>query len=102
VHVQINGNWNEATVVDEGVGKRKISVILNDDSTLSLVKVQHSKVRPVQTSIDRGINDKLNFDDLCEAITFLHAQKQQNEKELLDSINQSDKNYTIGFVKNID
>jgi len=73
VRVQINGCWNEATVIDEGVGKRRVSVVLNDDTSLTLVKVPHSKVQPHQTSIDKGINDKLNFDDLCEAITFLHS-----------------------------
>lgn len=76
VRVQINGCWHEATVIDEGVGKRRISVILNEDASLALVKVPHSKVKPHQTSIDKGINDKLNFDDLCEAITFLHNQQQ--------------------------
>jgi len=77
VRVQINGCWNEATVIDEGVGKRRVSVVLNDDTSLTLVKVPHSKVQPHQTSIDKGINDKLNFDDLCEAITFLHSQQQE-------------------------
>ena len=32
---------------------------------------------PRQASIDKGINEKLNFDDLCEAITFLHRQQQE-------------------------
>lgn len=77
MRVQINGCWNEATVIDEGVGKRRVSVILNEDASLALVKVPHSKVKPYQTSIDKGINDKLNFDDLCEAITFLHSQQQE-------------------------
>ena len=59
--------------MDEGVGKRKISVILDEDSSLQLWKVSHNKIRPLQISIDKGINDKLNFDDLCEAITLLHS-----------------------------
>lgn len=81
VLAQINGCWNEATVVDEGVGKRRVSVILNEDSSLSLVKVPHTKIKPLQTSMDKGINDKLNFDNLCEAITFLHQQQDQPDQE---------------------
>jgi len=77
VLVQVNGCWSEATVIDEGVGRRRVSVVLNDDATLALVRVPHSKVMPRQTSIDKGINEKLNFDDLCEAITFLHKQQQE-------------------------
>jgi hypothetical protein len=77
VQVQVNGCWSEATVIDEGVGRKRVSVILNGDASLTLVRVPHSKVLPVQTSIDRGVNDKLNFDDLCEAITYLHSQQQE-------------------------
>lgn len=47
VQAQINGCWNEATVIDEGVGKRRVSVILNDDASLSLVKVPHNKIKPL-------------------------------------------------------
>jgi hypothetical protein len=31
--------------------------------------------------MDKGINDKLNFDNLCEAITFLHQQQDQPDQE---------------------
>jgi hypothetical protein len=61
-------------VIDEGVGKRRVSVILNEDASLALVKVPHAKIKPQQTTMDKGINDRLNFDDLCEAVTFLHQQ----------------------------
>ena len=99
VQVQINGCWNQATVVDEGVGKRRVSVILNDDVSLSLVKVPHSKIKPHQTSIDKGINDKLNFDDLCEAITFLHNQQQESEPQPDDNSKiQSDSEIKEGQV----
>ena len=46
VRVQINGCWSMATVVDEGVGKRRVTVILDEDPALSLVKVPHSVVEP--------------------------------------------------------
>lgn len=74
VQVQVNGCWSTATVIDEGVGRKQTTVILNDDATLSLVKVPHSQVLPHHSSIDRSINDQLNFDDLCEAISYLHSQ----------------------------
>ena len=76
VQVLVNGCWSEATVVDEGVGRKRVSVVLNDDAALTLVRVPHSRVIPHQTSIGTGINERLNFDDLCEAITFLHSQQQ--------------------------
>lgn len=47
------------------------------------MRVPHSKVKPRQTSIDQGINEKLNFDDLCEAITFLHEQQQEELPKIL-------------------
>lgn len=47
-------------------------MILNEDASLALVKVPHAKIKPQQTTMDKGINDRLNFDDLCEAVTFLH------------------------------
>ena len=34
VQVNINNNWSNAIVVDEGLGKEKMSVILEDDDTL--------------------------------------------------------------------
>jgi hypothetical protein len=37
----MDGGWSEATVIDEGIGKRRVSVILNEDATLTLVKVPH-------------------------------------------------------------
>jgi len=91
VLVQSNGCWNEATVIDDGAGKRRVSVILDEDASLQLVRVPHSKVKPRQTSIDQGINDKLNFDDLCEAITFLHEQQQQELPKILEAPSSADK-----------
>ena len=46
MQAQVNGCWNEATVIDEGTGKRRVSVILNEDASLALVKVPHSKIKP--------------------------------------------------------
>ncbi len=34
VQVEINNQWVDAIVVDDGLGKKRISVILEDDNTL--------------------------------------------------------------------
>lgn len=83
-----NGYWSAATVIDDGVGKGKVQVILDEDTDLQLVKVPHHKVRLLQVNIDKSINDKINFDDLCQAITFLHSQladKKNSAQKLKES-----------------
>ena len=75
VNVEVSkGQWSAATVVDDGVGKRKVSVILDEDANLQVMKVAHEKVRVLQTAIDQKVAGQLNFDDLCQAMTFLHRQ----------------------------
>jgi hypothetical protein len=34
VQVEINNIWVDATIVDDGLGKKRISVLLGDDDTL--------------------------------------------------------------------
>jgi hypothetical protein len=34
VQVEINNIWVDATIVDDGLGKKRISVLLDDDDTL--------------------------------------------------------------------
>lgn len=46
VLVQSNGCWNEATIIDDGAGKRRVSVILDDDASLQLVRVPHNRIKP--------------------------------------------------------
>lgn len=36
VQVEINNQWVQAIVVDDGLGKNRVSVILEDDDSLSL------------------------------------------------------------------
>jgi len=36
VQVEINNQWVDATIVDDGLGKKRVSVILDDDDTLTL------------------------------------------------------------------
>ena len=46
VLAHINNCWSEATVIDEGNAKRKVSVLLDEDQTLTVVKVAHSNIQP--------------------------------------------------------
>ena len=48
IQVKINNNWTNATVVDEGLGKEKMSVILEEDDTLQIVKVNAEDARATQ------------------------------------------------------
>ena len=36
VQVEINNQWVDAIVVDDGLGKKKVSVILEDDDNLQV------------------------------------------------------------------
>jgi hypothetical protein len=85
VQVQVNGCWTEATVVDEGFGRKRISVLLKEDASLQLVRVPHSQVRPCSVQIDEAITSGLNLEDLCEVIVFLHSQLQDGRTEQVDS-----------------
>jgi hypothetical protein len=36
VQVEINNQWVDATIVDDGLGKKRLSVILDDDDSLTI------------------------------------------------------------------
>lgn len=36
VQVQINNQWVNATIVDDGLGKKRLSVIIDDDDSLTI------------------------------------------------------------------
>jgi hypothetical protein len=44
--VQINGEWIDAIVVDEGIINRRASVILADDAQLQIHKISYSDIKP--------------------------------------------------------
>ncbi len=74
VQVQISNRWINASIIEDGQGKGKVSVILDDDFQLKLERVDHDKVKSLEPSLDNAISTKLNFDLLCEAITHVHQQ----------------------------
>ena len=47
MQININNNWTNAIVVDEGLGKEKMSIILEDDDTLQIIKVSSDKARAI-------------------------------------------------------
>ena len=68
--VEINNQWVEAIVVDDGLGKKRISVILRNDNSLTLIKVPTSKVKaferyewPFETDLGKMISQE----NLCRA-----------------------------------
>lgn len=79
VQVLVGGRWTEATVVNEGFGRKQASVLLKDDLTLTLQRVNHSEIRALKSAISKtGLtHQSLNLVDLCEAIAFLHCQQDQ-------------------------
>ena len=55
VEVNINEQWYKGTVVDSGLGKKHLTVILDDDS-LTLHKVTHRQVRTYQEPVTLEVN----------------------------------------------
>ena len=48
VQVEINNIWVDGTTVDDGLGKKRISVLLDDDDSLQIQKIPIERVRPLQ------------------------------------------------------
>jgi hypothetical protein len=46
VQVEINNQWCDAIIVDDGIGKKRVSVILEDDETMSVMKIPVTRTRP--------------------------------------------------------
>lgn len=76
VQVLVGGRWTDATVVNEGFGRKQASVLLKDDLTLTLQRVNHSEIRAVKSAMSKtGLtHQSLNLVDLCESMAFLHSQ----------------------------
>jgi hypothetical protein len=55
--------WSNATVVDEGAGKEKISVILEEDDSMQITKISREKARPVnrfELELDGDFGSKID------------------------------------------
>lgn len=61
VQIEINNQWVNATVIDDGLGKKRISAILNDDDTLTIQKVPVNKVRPLPSNHEWLADSAVNY-----------------------------------------
>ena len=63
--------WSNATVVDEGAGKDKISVILEEDDSMQITKINKDKARPVnrfELELDGDFGSKIDQKSLIQAV----------------------------------
>lgn len=68
VQVEINNQWVDAVIVDDGLGKKKISVILDDDDTLQVQKVAIEKAKPCskyEWPFEGQLGERINQQQLC-------------------------------------
>ena len=71
VQVNINNNWSNATVVDEGLGKERMSVVLEDDDNLQVIRVNRADARAVQkyqVGLNGRFGESVNSELLQKAI----------------------------------
>lgn len=88
VQIDINNQWVDGIVVDDGLGKKRISVILEDDDNLHVQKVALARVRPnskYEWPFDSSLGDKINQDLLCRAIINVF---ENNESSLTNATKQ--------------
>ena len=92
IQVNIGSSWCYATVVDEGIGKDKMSVILEEDDNLTIVKINRTQARAVQRSqIDLNGNFGQNID--CKS---LHSAIVKVFKETEDYQEAAELNAMLG------
>lgn len=75
VQVEINNQWVSATLIDDGLGKKKVSVILDDDDTLTLQKVHVTRVRPLHRAEWQG-SSMIDQESLCKAVISVYEQSK--------------------------
>ena len=87
VQVEINNQWVDATIVDDGLGKKRVSVILDDDDTLTLQKIPCSNVRQnlkFDWPFDVPMSSMINQQRLCEAMINLYDQQDNETSSMLN------------------
>eukprot|EP00347_Sterkiella_histriomuscorum_P020695 403336831 len=88
IQIEINNQWVDAIVVDDGLGKKRISVILEDDETLQLQKIPSHRVRThqkYQWPFDSDLSKLIDQEKLCNSVISVYKQlqdKDQNSNEL--------------------
>jgi hypothetical protein len=73
-----------ATVVDDGLGKKRVSVLLDDDDTLSIQKIPVERVRPLQKfewPFDSAISQQIDQERVCEAIINVYYQVKETKTD---------------------
>lgn len=68
-------------MIDDGIGKKEFTVVLNEDESLMPLKVEHQFVRAYQL-YKWPFDDQLLIDEtaLCKAIISLHGQSKEGEQ----------------------
>ncbi|CDW79829.1 hect domain and rcc1-like domain-containing protein [Stylonychia lemnae] len=84
VQVEINNQWVDAIVVDDGLGKKRASVILEDDDTLAVQKIPVDRIRAnekYEWPFEGLLSYKLDQADLCKAVINLYKQQQEDKSQ---------------------
>ena len=77
MQVSTNNQWSNAIVVDDGIGKQKLSIIYEDDENLQIVQVPHKYVRAYQKyqmDITGDFGSSIDKDCLFKAVTSIYKQ----------------------------
>ena len=78
--------WSNATVVDEGAGKDKISVILEEDDSMQITKIRKDKARPVnrfELELDCDFGSKIDQkpDSSCDLCLLADSKSEAVDAE---------------------
>ncbi len=80
MQVEINNIWVDATIVDDGLGKKRISVLLDDDDSLQIQKIPVERVRPLQRlewPFDGPLSQQIDQERVCAAIINVYNQVKE-------------------------
>lgn len=99
-----NNVWINATVVDEGAGKDKISVILDEDDSMQIIKINKEKARPINRSeleLDGDFGLKIDQKSLINAVINLYQQSRNGEEIMVERQMEYEDNSPNNFCKSI-
>jgi len=96
--------WSNATVVDEGAGKDKISVILDEDDSMQIIKINKEKARPInrfELDLDGDLGAKIDQKQLIEAVIEIYRQTKNNDEVVAERQTEYADNTSTTFSKSI-
>lgn len=96
--------WSNATVVDEGAGKDKISVILDEDDSMQIIKINKEKARPInrfELDLDGDLGAKIDQKQLIEAVIEIYRQTKNNDEVVAERQTEYADNTPTTFSKSI-